>query len=90
MAVRLGKRPPATKSMAETTRAKPRLSRIQWSKCEELGWSELAGIELVAVAGVQTEREKGYGARQGEEVRALGSWGCTECGGALGRVLARP
>ena len=39
--------------MAETTRAKPRLSRIQRSKWEELGWSELAGVELVAAAGAR-------------------------------------
>ena len=53
MAARLGKRPSATKLTPETTRAKPRLSCIQWSKCVELGWSELAGIELVAAAGVR-------------------------------------
>ena len=53
MAEGFGKHPQVTKTTAETTRAKPRLSRIQWSKCEELGWSELTGIELVAAAGVR-------------------------------------
>ena len=73
---RLEKRPPATKSTTETTRVKPRLSRIQCSKCEELGWSELAGIELVAAAGVRAEREKGVRCMAGLGsacVRLLGS-----------------
>ena len=71
-----GKRPQATKSTAKTTRAKPRLSRIQRSKCEELGWSELAGIELVAAAGVRMERERGLRCTAGRGsacVRLLGT-----------------
>ena len=76
MAEGFGKRPQATKSTAETTRAKPRLSRIQRSKCEELGWSELPGIELVAAAGVRAGREKGVRCMAGLGsvcVRLLGS-----------------
>ena len=55
----LGFRPTATKSKAEAIYGTRRLVRIEWCEREELGWSELAGVELVAAAGVRAEREKG-------------------------------
>ena len=54
MAKGLGIIAPATIWAVETTGEEPALVRfIQRSKCEELGWSELARIELVAAAGVR-------------------------------------
>ena len=49
----LGNRPPVTNCVEETTYAMPRLARIHWNMREAVGWSELAGAELAAVAGVR-------------------------------------
>ena len=43
-----GFRPTATKSKAEAIYGTRRLVRVEWCEREELGWSELAGVELVA------------------------------------------
>ena len=53
MAERVGFVAPATIWAAEATYAKPRLARILWDTRETVGWSELAGAKLVAVAGVR-------------------------------------
>ena len=43
-----GFRPTATKSKAEAIYGMRKLVCIEWCEREELGWSELAGVELVA------------------------------------------
>ena len=49
----LGIAVPATIRAAETTHAKPALTRIQWSTRKAAGAAELAGAELTAAAGVR-------------------------------------
>ena len=50
---------PVTIRAAETTYAKPRLTRIQWDTRETMGWLELAGAKLAAAAGAWLERQRG-------------------------------
>ena len=80
----------AVAGCAEGTRGEPSLGCIEQRQQWVTGWPELTGTELAAVPEFERRGKEGYGARQAKEVRALGSWGRTKCGGALGRVLARP
>ena len=55
------------------TRRKPSLGRIEQRQQQGAGWPKLAGAELAAAPEFRRRGKEGYGARQGEGVRALGS-----------------
>ena len=75
---------PATIWAAEATYAKPRLARIQWDTRKTVGWSELAGARLAAVARVRPRRAQCCGARGRERRGATASWRHQKHGDALG------
>ena len=79
----LGFCPPATKLAAETTGAKPRLSRIQWNMQETVGWPEATAASRSAAAGARARRIRRYG-EQG--MRCLASMASAHANEAVGHA----
>ena len=63
----------AVAGCAEGTRGEPSLGCIEQRQQRVTGWPELARNELAAASEFGQRGKEGYGARQGEGVRALGS-----------------